>query len=687
MNRESLFRLALVSHSHAPKTLNKYIALLAKLVVVESSESNFTANAISKLIKHRFNLEFLDEEIKRALKLDREFENTQDKKYCLKLEALQTIKDTVLNTKTLEHYLNEFLELFYVDRQSKEKNRIKEIIMQYIYDSFNSGRNSLVLLLADSPEKRISEDFNASDKDKKIINEFLDWDNPSKNECIYSIVSYCLDYGMLTTKKDVDSYKKFFEGVRFYLDSNIILRLIGMNNLERQEVIQHFVNKCKEVGIGLCYTNFTFQEIYYVIDIAVKDAMDVNNGDEPIAPSDLIKLGEYDRDFYEIYYTWCREDNNRYDDYEAYRAFLKQKVNSCLDGFIQVDQINAEFTSQKEEFLSLSKGLMEFKNQRNPTRPCSFVSAKTDVNNLLFVKNNNSDKDGCSLNTKGFFISADRRFYNWVITLLPGVPLVFLPSEWLSIILKYTSRTDSDYTTFCKFMNLRFYHSEKQKQQAMQRIHSINELTSDVEVKRKIINEINEISLSLPEEHFEEEEEIVKKAFDIVLEEQRLKSTYEINKRLEEKEKEFEQQFINLQLKTSSEVNYAKIFGAEEAATTIAITSVDKKMVKWIWIKDNIIQTDFLVGVLSFLLLFLVTKISTIENAIIRHCATSKLLIKNELTFSFVLIASSTAVIVLLINIFFNYMGLSKRRENMIKREKAKYIKMLEKQNHYPENL
>lgn len=679
MNRESLFRLALVSHSHAPKTLNKYIALLSKLVVIESTELNFTAIAISKLIKQKFNFEFLEEEIKHALKLDRDFEDTQGKKYRLKPEGLQKIKDIELNTNTLDHYLNEFLNLFYKNIEYNKKETIKEIIMQYIYDSFNSGRNSLVLLLTYGSEKQTVEDVNVSDVEKKIINEFLDWNNQSKNECIYCIVSYCLDYGMLTAKKDVESYKKVFEGIRFYLDSNIIIRLIGMNNLERQEVIQHFINKCKEVEIQLCFTNFTYQEIFYVIDSAVHEAREVNNGDEPIAPIDLEKLGDYDKDFYEIYYNWCKDDNNRYDDYEAYRAFLKQKVNSCLDGFIKVDEISAEFTIQKKEFSGLSKGLMKFKNQRNPTRPCSIESAKNDVNNFLLLKNSNFDKKD-NQNLKNFLISADRRFYNWAITILPGVPLIFMPSEWLSIILKYTSRTDSDYNTFCKFLNLRLYHNEERKHRTMQRLHSINELTSDVEVKRKIIHEINEMSLALPEEYLKEDDEIVKKAFDIVLEEQRQKSTYETNKRLEEQENEFLRKFESLQSKTSSELNYAKIVGAEQAATTIAKTSVDKKMALWIWINKNIIKTEALAGVLSFSLLFSIAKINSVEDAIFNYCESGRLLQNNEITFSLSLVAAITVVFVLLLKIYFNYMGSTKRKTKLIKKEEVKYIRMLKKQ-------
>lgn len=680
MKRENLFRLALVTHCHAPETLNKYISLLAKMVIIESSETKFNARAISKLIKRKFDLEFLDEEIIYALYADDDFEFDRDeKKYSLKAEGIQRLKDSEQNTKPLEYYLKVFLEEFYPHMQNKEKSRITEVIMQYIYFSFNSGKKSLSSLLTHSVHEGISEDFSATDTDKKIINEFLDWDNSDKNECIYCIVSYCLDYGMLTSKKDVESYKKVFEGVQFYLDANIIFRLVGMNNIERQEVTRHFVDKCNEVGIKLCYTNFTYLETFHTINNAVKYVKYLNNGDKPISPSDLDKLGEYDnKDFYEIYYNWCKERDNRYDDYQAYLDYLKQKVNLCIEGFTKVDLNNAEFSELKREFLSLSNGLMEYKNQRNPQRLCTIESAKTDVNNFLNVKYENAGKEVDSYSLKSFLISADRRFYDWSITVLPGVPTVFLPSEWLSIILKYTSRTDSDYNTFCKFMNLRLSYDDKQKKRTKQIIESINELTSDVDVKRKIINQVSESTLSLTDEYNEDSVEIVKKAFDKVLEQEKNESEERISNKLFEQEKSFKKQLEDLKCKSNSDVEKAKLIAKEETRKAIIKGIVNKKISKWIWIKDNIIVVDLFTGIISFVMLLIISRVSFIENAVVSFCDSSKLLKEGKIDFSLALSLAISLVLVTIATIFFNFMSSEKRRQKIIEKEEKKYTEVIE---------
>jgi len=69
-----------VTHSHAPETLNKYISLLAKMVIVEALETKFDANMISKLIKQKYDLCFLVNEIISAFKIDEDFEYDRDEK-------------------------------------------------------------------------------------------------------------------------------------------------------------------------------------------------------------------------------------------------------------------------------------------------------------------------------------------------------------------------------------------------------------------------------------------------------------------------------------------------------------------------------------------------------------------------------------------------------------------------------
>ena len=54
-----------------------------------------------------------------------------------------------------------------------------------------------------------------------------------------------------------------------------------------------------------------------------------------------------------------------------------------------------------------------------------------------------------------FIVSADQLLISWTGNAFSGVPIVVLPSVWLSIILRFTGRTDDDYKSFCLFLTQR----------------------------------------------------------------------------------------------------------------------------------------------------------------------------------------------------------------------------------------
>ena len=70
------------------------------------------------------------------------------------------------------------------------------------------------------------------------------------------------------------------KGKKFYIDANVIYRLMGINNESRRKAMKEFVEKCRETGIELLYTNVTYKEltetfVYYVDKI--KQVLQVTN--------------------------------------------------------------------------------------------------------------------------------------------------------------------------------------------------------------------------------------------------------------------------------------------------------------------------------------------------------------------------------------------------------------------------
>ncbi len=77
---------------------------------------------------------------------------------------------------------------------------------------------------------------------------------------------------------------------------------------------------------------------------------------------------------------------------------------------------------------------------------------QTDINNYLYLKGlRKKDKNINLWTTNEFFISADQNLIGWSLEKDSGIPLVVLPSIWLTIMLRFSGRTANDYKHFVHF--------------------------------------------------------------------------------------------------------------------------------------------------------------------------------------------------------------------------------------------
>ena len=130
----------------------------------------------------------------------------------------------------------------------------------------HTNKNSILALLDNVKEN--GEQFKKRESDIKLINLFLDWENEEKNKLA----------------------NRLFKGKRFILDANIIFRLAVINNDVRMNAIKSFVEKCKEVGVTLCYTTATLDEIKRVIVSKVQWIKSVTGSQEPFRLSTFSEM-------------------------------------------------------------------------------------------------------------------------------------------------------------------------------------------------------------------------------------------------------------------------------------------------------------------------------------------------------------------------------------------------------------
>ena len=512
-----MFRFAMVLQDKAPATLNKYICRLSASVLSESRQG-LSAEELSIRIKEAFGLDFTEQEVKLAL-------DKKGKTQITKCNGLYCIGDHYsLEHNSANTYIEDlkvFVSRFIGETECPfDQSQLLNLIIRYLYYCFNSSVENLLSLFCGQAKLDANTRFESSDEETLVLNDFLSWKNNEKDSLVYHIVTTCLEYCMLTVKKDVTLSQNLFKGKRFILDANIIFRMSGINNEERQFVTKSFEKHCRDAGIELFFTSSTLDEVTRVIDSQVDFISSLAGDRFPVNSSLLERLNPANEitDFYKRYYDWCSLPGNTAGDYITFRKYLFDLVSDTLFRLPNLDSGVYSTGPKAQQFSDNVQSLLSFKNaNRRRNRVTSRSSAETDITNIFDILKARNVKAGSIWQTNDFMVSADQRLIEWANKEYAGVPIVVLPSVWLSIILRFTGRTNDDYKSFCLFLTQRQHNEPDSGIDSAMLLRNVNSKTNDTAVKEKIIAEIVEnkgqYSFSNPDDY----DSSVDKAFDTVI--------------------------------------------------------------------------------------------------------------------------------------------------------------------------
>lgn len=488
MTEQTLLRLAMILQNQAPSTLNKYITKLAEAVLLDFSKGA-TSFELSSSINTQFNLAFTEEEVKQAIARKGQGNIIDsDGTYTLSPAAR---KKLLLQTTISEELAKIIAEFNCTSPSEKSSEEIESLLLRYFYFCFNSNVDNL-LSLFENRVGTISGAFEGSVEDISIINDFITWRNPKKDALVYSLVATCYEYCMLTIKKDGILSAELFKGKRFYLDANIIFRMAGINNEERKTVTRSFVQHCCQVGIELYCTSTTLDEVYRVVTSQVDYIRGIAGKTMPVSYETLeaINPNTEINDFYKIYYNWCLEKGNNSGDYASFGQYLLNLVQETLSQ-LKIKQSSAyKVGSRSEQYEQQVTSLINFKNTKRTWRQTSTLSAETDITNIMDALTWRMGTGTNIWQTNDFIVSADQLLIGWSNDTYSGVPIVVLPSVWLSVILRFTGRTDDDYKSFCLFMTQRHHINTEEIIDPIQLLKMINSRTNQTHIKEQIIAEI-----------------------------------------------------------------------------------------------------------------------------------------------------------------------------------------------------
>lgn len=506
LEKNDIFRFALFLGESQAKNFNTNLLKMVELILFDEYGKYLSCNDIISAIQKRFLMEFCSNEIYDAIKKDKKGMILEyDKKYTLSPKRYKQITEKE-ETNKIENIADKFIKDNGLDY---DISYIDDLIQKYIYYKFNSDITTLSNLINPRENKIeiLTDDFN--DAEKEILNNFFNWDYDIKNEWLFGIISSCLQYCMMSLKANTYISDLIFNGKTFYLDANIIFRLAGFNKEERKNSILTFINRCKQCGIKLKYTNFTRKEIFDTIKSFRQSLERTFNGNEPLKPQYIEKINavKYD-DIYSIFFEWTKKDQNNYNDYNKFERYLMDMVLKSLNGIELVNFDTHKSIKNTAAFDDYVDDLKNFTLSRNKNKTDS--AAIIDIENYLYISELSKNEIANNfIDKKSFFISADHIFIDWTMNKVPGsIPIFVLPSIWYSIILQYGGRnTKDDYSTFCNFLRLNQSNNNMPFQEEMRKAGKfILGLNESAEIKEEIIIRVEQQVYEKNKENLTEQE-------------------------------------------------------------------------------------------------------------------------------------------------------------------------------------
>lgn len=262
--KKNIFRLSAILYSKTNNVVsNKSIVrkVIEDAIYCCDQEIISLSNLIS-YINSNYALLFSETEITKIVtddkSKDRFIYSYKDGELLISLTQSRKNKVTInCQQKTLIDYIEDYLNASNCNVQRSEK---RNIILQFLYNVFTSNIEVFKRLLNDGVQSlQALQDYSTSDR--KLINEFLYWNNDHKNKAIFDLANYSLEYCMLTNSKNTNFQLQNLKNKNFYLDTNILYRAIGLNGEELKTRTLLFLSKFNSVQENLYISRSTKKRI------------------------------------------------------------------------------------------------------------------------------------------------------------------------------------------------------------------------------------------------------------------------------------------------------------------------------------------------------------------------------------------------------------------------------------------
>lgn len=411
-----------------------------------------------------------------------------DKKF-----KLQPQRYSALLSKISKNNIEYFIESFGRENPKLDISSLKQIIYRFLYEILNTNVNSFSKLLSSKKGNFTDtiETKNACFKENelKLINSFINWENDEKDKCIFDISSYAVEYCLIVNKSNTTNAQlSNLKNKVFYLDTNILFRVIGINGECRKSRTLIFLEKFIEAGEKLKITPHTVKELTSTIE-ANCEALSRNQAN--LINSSVFLHYRSQQDFIDFYHRWKVDrtnpniqlfKNHIFSEFEKIKTIFRIEEEQHYN----VDENNEQIKTKLQDIAS---AIYNYKTSEGK-RDISHESALHDAKNIFVIENSRGNANRNIFETKVFLISSDQALRRWDFKRSQYTPIVLLPSQWLSILLRYINRSNDDFKSFVSFLNLPQNEVVIDNCKLQLVLNGINEITQDLNQQSYLVQQM-----------------------------------------------------------------------------------------------------------------------------------------------------------------------------------------------------
>lgn len=396
-------------------------------------------------------------------------------------------KDRIANSKVI--HIDDFINQ-YIEEHQLPTDKTKDLIYKFLFGVFTLNTENFKRLIDNNGLEQCDTDSLYDDEERDVVNGFLNWDNPDKNKAIFNVASFALEYCMLTNTNNTSITIESLRNKVFYLDTNIIFRALGINGDLRKSRTISILKKFQQVGETLKISKVTADEFTNSINHHIGI---INKFDSPNIQADIFleEVGA-NKEFYCFYQQWKRNKTTqsismfKAEIETLYEVFIKQ-FNIEVETFAPYDKSSEEYHNKLSDY---TIEILGYKKNKCESK------AKHDAQNIMWIEHKRKSVPQNIFEAKCFLLSSDHRLQKWDYSRQNQVPIVFLPSQWLSISLRFLERTNDDFSSFVSFLNLSYHEKLMDNDKMLAVLSGISEYASGYDNQKRVLHKFIEIRTS-----------------------------------------------------------------------------------------------------------------------------------------------------------------------------------------------